>query len=581
VLGPEQSVTLMESLEPPDGYRLDTAVGTSFTLDLHAFLAVPTAFALNQAVSKDEEGSDETPLSLLEALHAHAGAITIFTDAAHIHLPGTGSRALGLVERSVVPVLAPRGGAFHPKVWALRFVDDDGAHVHRLLVGSRNLTFDRSWDAVVRLDEDDDGGPLPELPGFLTGLAGLGGPHLADDRRAAVLDVAATIADAPFAPPEGFTDVEFRALGLDRAASRWPFPTGTGATLAVSPFLAATTLSRLASSTGSFTVVSRADELDRAYSAAPEATRPPAYELSPDVVDVPESTAELSGLHAKLVVVDLPKAPSRVFIGSANLTQAAFTKNVEALVELSGPRYRVGTAHWMDPDSPSLRSLLKPHTWAPPTEAESDSARLLEEVRGDLARIAVVCTVTEVEGSFHAHYTASLPDLRGAQLQVRPISQRHWTEVTGSRLDLGVPGSIAQLTAFLGVQLTLDDEQVEFALRCEVQGAPEDLEDRLLAQLIASPERLVRYLLMLLTDQQQDRFDPVLQAVGRAVARSANDLGAVPLLETMLRTASRNPERLRGVDRLMDVVRRSDDLRDDELLSLWDNISVVAREVRR
>ncbi|HLS32843.1 MAG TPA: hypothetical protein VK039_04570, partial [Brevibacterium sp.] len=146
---------------------------------------------------------------------------------------------------------------------------------------------------------------------------------------------------------------------------------------------------------------------------------------------------------------------------------------------------------------------------------------------------------------------------------------------------LGVPGSIAQLTAFLGVQLTLDDEQVEFALRCEVQGAPEDLEDRLLAQLIASPERLVRYLLMLLTDQQQDRFDPVLQAVGRAVARSANDLGAVPLLETMLRTASRNPERLRGVDRLMDVVRRSDDLRDDELLSLWDNISVVAREVRR
>src|SRR5450756_1282432 len=99
-------------------------------------------------------------------------------------------------------------------------------------------------------------------------------------------------------------------------------------------------------------------------------------------------------------------------------------------------------------------------------------------------------------------------------------------------------------------------------------------EDRLLALLIADPDRLGRYLLMLLTDRPDDRFDGALREMQRAVARrDSYSLSTVPLLELLLRTHVRYPERLAAVGRLLDVVRRSPEFRVDALLELWDSLT--------
>ena len=56
----------------------------------------------------------------------------------------------------MLEVLAFNEGAlFHPKVWAIRFTDQDENRLHRLIVLSRNLTLDRSWDTALVLDEED------------------------------------------------------------------------------------------------------------------------------------------------------------------------------------------------------------------------------------------------------------------------------------------------------------------------------------------------------------------------------------------------------------------------------------------
>ena len=54
----------------------------------------------------------------------------------------------------IVEVAAPKGGAFHPKLWALASCREaEGRPVRlRLLVLSRNLTRDRSWDLALTLD---------------------------------------------------------------------------------------------------------------------------------------------------------------------------------------------------------------------------------------------------------------------------------------------------------------------------------------------------------------------------------------------------------------------------------------------
>ena len=55
--------------------------------------------------------------------------------------------------------IVPSGGehaSFHPKIWLIRYKGSGGKKranvIYRLIVLSRNLTFDRSWDIAASLD---------------------------------------------------------------------------------------------------------------------------------------------------------------------------------------------------------------------------------------------------------------------------------------------------------------------------------------------------------------------------------------------------------------------------------------------
>ena len=589
MLDPTDGVTLLDALAPPTGYRLDAAVGTSFTLDLTALLAVPSGFAMQQMTTAplDEEGP--TPLGLLETLREHAARIALFSDRGHIGVPAatTGTAVLGFLEECVVPVSAPRGGLFHPKLWALRFADDDGAYLHRLLVASRNLTFDRSWDTLVRLDEADDGVTFPPLPGLLTALRDLGNATgmLSADRAGSVDDLARSIAQARFTPPPGFTDMALHPIGFAPGPGTvWPFPRDSRRTLVISPFLTHGTASRLAEATRTLTLVSRGSELDRAYAKVTE-PRPAAFEINSALVEADDANV-LTDLHAKVYVLDHTGTPTTsVFSGSANATGAAFGSNTEVLLELTGPTAHVGVRRWLDPDGASLGQMLVPHTWQEPGEEdEDDPERTLERVHARLGTLDVTCSVTEEPvGRFHAHYESGpLPDLEGAALSVRPLTDATWAPISEGRLQLDRTTDLAHLTGFLAVRLELKGHTDQRTLRCVLDGVPPDREERLLAHLIVDVDRLVRYLVMLLTDRPEDRFDGVTQTIRAAVARATSGgLDTVPLLELLLRTRARNPERLGTVGRLMDVVRRTPELRDDRLLDLWDAITTPPSEGAR
>jgi HKD family nuclease len=79
--------------------------------------------------------------------------------------------------------------------------------------------------------------------------------------------------------------------------------------------------------------------------------------------------ASLRGLHTKLYVADCGWQ-ARLWTGSANATEAAFTHNVEFLVELRGKRADIGIDNLLQQESPKgqqdkrvrLRDLLVPYS---------------------------------------------------------------------------------------------------------------------------------------------------------------------------------------------------------------------------
>ena len=268
---------------------------------------------------------------------------------------------MAFLEPVVHEVKRPRGGLFHPKVWFVRYVDDDGEPAYRLLVLTRNLGNGNSWDIAVRLDSEEvSGRPRPynrPLAEFLGGLPGRTVRDLSAERGERASRLAEESRHVIWSFPEAVEEMLFHFLDTDRR----PTVDFEGRRhLVVSPFVNDAGV-RLLGGGETITVVSRAEELDRLDPATLEG-------LDARVIDAmagdrrggtirtamtSERRGLLGQLHAKMFVVEPwgRAQKAHVLIGSANATDAAFTRNVEFLVELRGPRKYLGIDAFLGPDA--------------------------------------------------------------------------------------------------------------------------------------------------------------------------------------------------------------------------------------
>ena len=403
---PGQRRLFHDTLRPPEGYRFDCAVGTTFTLDLLALLSVPLAFTFRDP--EDGEGQlASDPLALLECARRHASRTVLFCHGGQTSVPRPGQPALAFLEQSVVTALPPsRNGAqgvFHPKIWALRYQAEGMPTRYRLVCQSRNLTFDRSWDASLALDgelaERQRGfslnGPLAE---FVRALPGLACQPISNDQQAIVDQVADELRRVAWTSPDGLKLRRFLPFGVRRHNPVFP-DLEHRPILMISPFLGDDLLRSVAEPRPNAALVSRREELvttkaetvgkfDRVYAFRG------GLDLEPEDADT--DLAPLAGLHAKVYVID-DGWDARVIVGSANATRAALgdpPMNVEFMVELVGRKNVFGIEKLLDPDGGgdegAFVSLIEPFDKAQAGTVEEDaSERALESLLDAAATVLV------------------------------------------------------------------------------------------------------------------------------------------------------------------------------------------------
>lgn len=623
MLAPDSRLTLLDALRPPAGYRLGCAVGTTFSLNLDAALAAPAAFALH-AVADAVDERDVEPLELLDSIRRHAGLYTVFFQAGQIPVPNQ-RRLFAYLEGALIPVTAPGGGVFHPKVWVLRFDGADTPSTYRVLCASRNLTLDRSWDTILRLDSIETDEPVQQafdgagLARFVRALPDRAVGGLAEDRRVRILELADALDRVTWALPPHVEAGRFIPIGLDGPVEP-PFPPAADRIAVISPFLTSGLLNQLPGCSGRRVLVSRPDQLDACASAVQD-NFDEIYALDPDaapVADVTPAVADASderrdaaatsaedpgvpfeGLHAKVFVFDRASTTT-LLTGSANATTAAFRANVEFACELSGPRHALGVDALMaEPakEVQTLRSFLVPHLFTDgdeTDEGEDLAEDLLDQLRRSIAAVPIMARAIETDdGRFDLAFTteASLPRLDSG------ISWRCWpvtlndagaTDVVDRQpLDVRFPVSFEGITAFLANELRLGDTVTHFVLTAELLEAPENRDTRLLRILLGDAERFLRYLLMLLSDAAFEREGladllDALEGAERGEWRHA--AASLPLLEALLRTLANDPERLDQVQRLIDDLQadaEGDALLPAGLIEIWEPIWAVVEERRR
>lgn len=624
MLRPHDRRQLLDAFRPPHGYEFDRAVGTTFSLDLLALLAAPLAFSLFRM----EERSGRVlvdPLAWIESLRRYADRIALFCQAGRINVPHHDT-FLNYLESVVVEVMIP-GRSFHPKFWALRFRSTEDARVmYRLLIASRNLTFDRSWDTLLVLEgelgeSESEGAGNEGLAEFVRSFPRHALRPVSDSVLAHTEIIAGDLPRVTFDVPPGFSRLIFHPLGLD-LGSRWPFPVDVRRSMIISPFLSPGALRRLAGTSGANVLLSRVESLDALSAVHLESfadlrvmmqgTDPEEEDAAPadaavdagaahdsngELMVVPSVGDEaLSGLHAKVYIMERDD-DVRVFTGSANATVAAFDGNAELLVELVGAR----GAHGIDailsatPDGSGLADLLQPYR--PPAEgSEVDVLKqelddLLDRAAVEMLALPMRAQVLE-SGEGPDYEILLFPEADVALLhpaavavRVRPVTLRsadaRGVVFGGEAAIRFAPISLRALTTFFAVELeaSLDGQtgRRAFIVNVPTDGMPTDRAQRLLVETLKDRASLLRFLRMLLAE---DVFD---LASGSGMGSHSHGIiasafgGGAGLFEMLVRTYESRPERLDAVARLVrDISARDAEtggtVLPEEFLEIWNPI---------
>ena len=335
---PTERQNFLDLLRPPSGYRLEYAVGTTYSLDFIALTAALLAFV--DVETELGEGSVKS-IDSLHAVTRLADRVSIFVNRGQISGPSKVSRVTVLYDRIVHEVCLPVA-CFHPKVWVTHYRPRKTPgpvkrpDIVRVICASKNLTTSSCWEAFVacegvvhkhKVNHSLNSGVCE----FITRLAGLNSsPSRAIFRlREAVAQTAFTF-PKPLEKEAAFLWQWHRTQSLHRHLP----PNGQRA-LVISPFVRKSFLEDILNRFEKIIVVSTQRELD---AIADEdfmrrlcSPKNRVYVVHPFETD--DGTA--MDLHAKILVLEDAHGP-QTLLGSANASPSAWKgQNCEAIIQFA------------------------------------------------------------------------------------------------------------------------------------------------------------------------------------------------------------------------------------------------------
>lgn len=601
MLEPDSRSLYTSAVTPPPGFVLDQALATTYSLDPDTLLSLPVHMALAERSSTREAD----PIKLLESLRRISRKFTVFVDHTGIKPPSREKVLFGMLESMLVPVRAPKGGVFHPKIWVLRFIKPgaDEPALIRLLILSRNITFDRSWDISLQLDGRPGRKVISaneQLGNLISDLPSFGIYPVEEENKGSIKLLAREVKRTIWEMPEKFESVAFHVPG--RHGKTW-VPEKSERMLIISPFLTKEALEWLGKQTGKIeAVISRPDELD---------LFPPGFfklaekwfnlNEAAETEDGEEQEArDTHGLHAKAYWTEQGWW-TRLYLGSANATSAALLRhdNIEIIAELTGKKSLVGSIDKFlgrNGLGDLLSEYSSPEEPLPESDDKKDAKRKLEQCARELAKseIKVVCRPDENSWSVELSFTET-PVLRElARLRAWPItvSSDRAAEIvfTGSSGNVLLGRySIESITGLIAFELTgkIRGTSLKLVLNLPVEGvSSREREDAIFRLVLDNQDGFLKYLLLLLGEEAGNLFSqPGNPFGGNGRGAWMKALGEnAPILEELTRCFSRHPEKLKDIKSVVERLRIEDQEKPvipAAFLGLWKVFEEAMKEADR
>lgn len=596
----QDRVDYSSALLPPDGFVLEKAVGTTYSLDLEALTAVCITLGL-----KEEPDSDllQNPISMLNALIKVSEKVLIFCEAGQIKRPAAPSPLMLLLDKMVIPVALPgRAGserypAFHPKTWILQYRNQEGLRRYRFVVLSRNLTFDRSWDVSMWIDsseavsQPEKTKPIISFLGFLQERISCTVSDYQQKLRlvralsADLEGVSFSLEDQKFG--ENFTIMplgigqEGFDLTLDPLYSQQPGGANYSfhELVVFSPFLSSSVIDYWNrpkhSLTGTTrTLITRRSELPKLTSA--QVSHFQVFVLKDDIVDGEEQISDESeekqkqDIHAKIYIrrknqdVDL-------YIGSMNASHAAMHENVEMMIRI-GTRWKYyGGEKFLkelfcgEKDSP-LNPFEEVSIPAEKQEIPEDETKELEQVIKQLCRVRKSAKAVRAGDRFDVLIHLEDIPYSDADILMAPLRRSNYVPIAGEMIFHEM--ELLQLTDFFQVKVKRDSAEVNRIIMIPLEGLPVERESAVVNSVIRDRRSFVEYIALILGD------DYLLTLLEESILGKSGFFGSqadrMPALyEKMLKTALDDPSRLKEIEYVLRMIHDKEII-PDEFRALYD-----------
>ena len=568
---------------PPPGYTLNTAVGTTYSLNLEVLLGVPLALAAHGLMV---ENKPEDGIMLLDAIRKYADRINLFCEAGNIAVPNEAQSVFAFLEDCINQVVPAKGASFHPKLWVAEYQAETKKekNIYRVIVLSRNLTFDRSWDLAVMMEGQQTDTAVEANKPLIDFLLYLAKYQKRNPRKKAVMALAEQLEKVAFKPQLGgkkyFYNYEFLPLGIgDQYSTRELLERTCHNVTIISPFIsrkAVESFRKLLLSNSKMSLVSRREELNKLGETTLQGIE--CWHLKDVIVDgedmLEEDELERSrqDIHAKLYL-KTKDSWSELWVGSANCTDSALglkgpnQNNVEFLIKLDCYNYQLNGDALLkslmgedEEENPFERWQWDGSEAAPEDPRQNEAKLLLNQIVRTKVK-AIVKTADSERDLYEISLSFSkdllIPEHLKAEIapimlpgKAKPLEQ----EVSFSEVRL------TNLCLLYSVFIKWDEGQLSFVLKIPTKGIPEERDDAIFKTIVGNRQGFFQYVAFLLGEDASFTFAEIMSGGfgSQQSFRFMHEYRPV-LFEKMLKTAAQSPERLYELKNVMTALSDAKD----------------------
>ena len=569
-------------LKPPYTYKLDFAIGTTYSLNFDALIGA--CFSLCSGIGTEdinnykETNKDALILSMLDKINKN---IAIFCEAGKIQKPSRISKLHIKLEDSIFQI-KEQDGIFHPKSWIIRYKNDFGNIKYRLIVLSKNLSFDNSWDILCSFDGKltEKNNNNRELIDFIKYLKG----NITDSTKKDKIDTIINELPKVEFEHDGYSEMQVIPFGIDNYKNQNidmynSSKMGSNTKIFImSPFISSSIIKKFNNnlpylSTDNY-LITRFSELHNITSKDTKNLN--VYVMNENLVELDENGIYSNDIHAKIYFTQNEK-DKNLYIGSLNATNHAFYNNIELMVRLKcydnynthylassiiNPKKNSGVSAFIKIDNVDQYN----------NQTEAEVKKLEDQINliiNKISREKIKAVVIKNENNYSLKVCFESVDFP-LQVKVSPYLSQQWKNINKELLFDNL--DITDISVFYLIKV----EKKEFIIIIETEGLP-DRSAYLDRIIIKTKEEFEDYLQYMLDDSGINTimndiiYQKQLMQYGNPNNKTISIIKSNNLYEELLKKSYENRNIINEINKKIESL--NDTIVDKEMKSLFKTFS--------